>query len=200
MKFKRLFKRYCKGVFLFFVLSALLTACTLPVNKEKTPSFETEEGIKGIIEKLENKYSKEAGFNKVLLMYQEDVGDMISCTGANDINSYVLIESFYSNGYWQDTAEITLEIENGEPSDFMFKLDEVDVTKIPKLIEEAKKTLADDKNLEDTKVQSIGIIVPDEISDKLSDLIYLIILEPKNGGTRFTFNYTSDGAFIDYTY
>lgn len=174
--------------------------CSCGGGAPDKPTYESADALAGLTNELGDQYSSNAGYSSIISVPTGVSGDLIKITGAADMNSNIMVEKQYFQNKWQDIANITMEITGGEPKDFMFTLDEIHLENLPAMIAEAKQKLADEKDLKETKVSNIAIIMPDEIKDRLNDLIFNIAMQPKNGGATFNFYYKTNGELKDFRY
>lgn len=153
-----------------------------------------------LIGQIKDNYGSTPAFNSIIMSYYKEIGNSVIIQANNDIKSNKLTEKQLVNGVWQDNSEITMEIDGGEMSDFLFTLEEVDLNKVPAIVKEAKEKVSKEKDLAEVKVTTVSISMPSTVSDKLKDLTYTIVIEPKNGGTSFVLRYDLSGKFLDMTY
>ncbi len=81
----------------------------------------------------------------------------------------------------------------------MFQLGEkINLSKLGELVQTSIKTLKDEKNIENPILQMAAINFPEN-----GDIVkteYLVMLQPENGGTTFTFQYRLNGNLIEMNY
>ena len=189
-----------KRVKIYTAILAILVLASCGGGLGSGPVFESADGMFSLIEQLEDNYGKKPAFNSILVVYNEQIGNSVIVQGNGDINSNLLTEKHFINGMWQDKAEITMEIEDGVMSDFLFTLDEVDLNKVPGLVKDAKEKVKNEKKIDDVKATSVNITMPRRVSDKMKDLNYTVSVEPKNGGTSFSVSYDLSGNYINIVY
>ena len=81
----------------------------------------------------------------------------------------------------------------------MFQLDEtINLKKLGELVEKSKVQLTKEKYLENPKLHMASIQFPD--NGDVSKAEYLVMLQPENGGTTFSFSYTLLGKLIKTDY
>ena len=156
------------------------------------------EGINDVKAELDSKFGNDAHYLSINITNVETLGLTISTTVTDDPNSYKLEEWNYSNGSWNQSSEVTIELSGGEPADFMFQLDkEVSLNDMGLFIEESIEKLESDKDL-DAKLSFASVEAPED-GDK-SAMKYRIGLTPENGGTLFSYTKTISSGKIDFSY
>lgn len=160
----------------------------------------TAEGFSEIEKDLKSKFGENAYYTDLSVIYDESIGNMISTTVTDDPESLTMGEWSQSQGTWQQTSEVSLEIPPGtKAADFMFQLgNEVSLKKLGELIEKSKAQLTEEKGLENPALDMAYINYPD--NGDISKAQYCVQLEPETGGTSFSFYYTLGGEFIDMNY
>lgn len=186
--------------FCLILIGFTITACEYFGGGGRT--FETEEGVKETREQLDSKFGKGAWYTDVTLSYDKSTGTVITGTGTADPNSPKLIERHLMKGIWKDLSEITMEISGGgQPKDFMFTLDQVNMDKIPALVKQSKEKVSKEKGIKDVVVTWVSISMPDKLNnDKPAKPSYRLNVEPESGGTHFTFIYDVQGNFENMIY
>lgn len=185
------------AIYTAILATLVLTACG---GLGSGPAFESNDGISNLIGQLKDNFGAKAAFNSILISYDKQIGNFVTAQGNSDISSNKLIEKSLINGSWQDKAEITMEIEDGEIEDFLYTLEDVDLLKVPELVKNAKEKVASEKGIEEVVVTAVSLTMPSRVSDKMKDLKYMINVEPKNGGTTFILTYDLSGNYLDMTY
>jgi len=177
------------------VMSALVScggsSDSQPANKEGFTAIENE---------ISSKFGAEAYFTDINITYNESIGNIVGVTVTNDPESLKMGQWNQTQGNWQQNQDITIEIPEGtQAKDFMFQLGkQVSLSKLGELIESAKTQLTKEKQIENPKLHMASVQYPNN-GDELS-AEYLIILQPENGGTSFSFRYTLSGDFIQLDY
>jgi hypothetical protein len=190
--------RYINLVALLICIVIGMNACSL-VSSLGSSYSTSKEGFEKLGKDLESKFGKESYYTDITLSYDKTVGDMLNIKVAKDPNTLTMEEHNYMRGVWQKKSDITLEIEGGaNPKEFMMTLDEAKLNTVWPLIEQSKKKLLDEKKLAETVLKMITIQVPDN-GEKTTTTIY-ILLEPKTGGTQFSFVYDLSGKLVSFNY
>jgi len=103
-------------------------------------------------------------------------------------------------GKWTQNSEIAIEVPEGtKASDFMFQLgDKISLAKLGELIENSKKKLQEEKNLDNPTLYNASVLFPK--NGDVSKTEYSINLKPENGGTTFQFYYALDGKLLKMDY
>jgi len=125
---------------------------------------------------------------------------LVIVSGNNDIKSSKLLERQLTNGFWETKTEITMEISDGKPEDFLFTLNDIDLMKFPELVSDAKSRVIKEKNISNVVVTEASITMPNNLDDRETDLNYSIIIQPSGGGTNFLLTYDLNGKFVRMSY
>lgn len=181
-----------------FTLIAVLSALTLSSCGGGTEAANAE-GFGNLEKELKSKFGDDAYYTDLTISYIESIGNVISVTATEDPESLGMGEWNLSNGDWKQTSEVTLEVPEGtEAADFMFQLkDEVSLTVLGDLVEKSIELLTKEKSIE--PVLSMAFIMFPDNGD-ITNAKYAVKLEPKTGGTSFTYYYQLDGTFIEMDY
>lgn len=183
----------------FKLVSVLMLATFLFSSCGKKNYSYDANGFGEIAAELKSKFGEDAFYSNINITDGKQAGTVMNVTVTKDPASLSMEEWAYSQGVWQQTANVTVEIGSGEAKDFVFNLkDDVDLTKVGGLVEASKKKLADEKQIEDAAMQITTISAPNGAPK--SELQYTIIMTPKNGGTSFSFFYDSKGELTQFDY
>lgn len=178
------------------ILMNLLISCggstdNQPANKE---------GFSAIEKELKSKFGDEAYYTEIIVTNGESIGNIVGVTVTDDPASLKMGQWNQIQGNWEQNQDITIEIPEGtEAKDFMFQLGEmVSLAKLGELIETAKTQLTKEKQIENPKFHVASVQYPD--NGDVSKAEYLVMLQPENGGTTFSFQYKLNGEFIRVDY
>ncbi len=185
-------KTNMRTIVTLFIAAVFCTAC----NQNYTNS---KESFTKIEKELKEKFGDNAYYSNISVSNGGSVGDILSVTVTKDPASLKMEEWNKTQGNWKQTSNVTVELGSGKPEDFMFNLNkDISISKMGELIETAKKKLANEKKITDAVVKIASVSAPQN-HDK-SALQYLIMLEPKNGGTAFSFFYDLGGNLKNFSY
>jgi len=155
----------------------------------------------GAIEKdIKSKFSDNAYFTKLTISYDKSVGNLIGVTVTEAPESLKMEEWNSMKGTWTKTSDVTLEVSEGsKAADFMFQLDDkINLTTLGGLVEKSIEQLKAEKSIEKPVLEMAFVSYPD--NGDISKAKYVVMLEPENGGTSFTFFYKLSGEFIEMDY
>ena len=157
------------------------------------------EGFGNIQKELKSKFGDDAYYTDLTISHIESIGNVVSVTATEDPESLKMGEWNLTNGDWEQTSEVTLEVPEGsKAADFMFQLnDKINLTQLGGLVEKSIEALTKEKSID--PVLSMAFIMFPENGD-ISGAKYAVKLEPKTGGTSFTYYYELDGTFIEMDY
>lgn len=155
------------------------------------------EGFTAIEKELKSEFGDKAYYTDLTIGYEKSAGNIVNVTVTEDPESLMMGEWTYVQSAWKQNSEITLEVSEGsKAADFMFQLGEtVSLSKLGGLVEESAKKLTAEKNIENPSLNLAIVKFPDDGDNEKAK--FVIMLEPENGGTTYTFNYKLDGTLID---
>lgn len=160
----------------------------------------TAEGFESIEKELKSEFGDDAYYTDLSISYDESIGNMVGVTVTKDPESLKMGEWNFSQGAWEQNSEIVLEVSEGsKAADFMFQLnDKINLTKLGELVEESMKELTAEKSIENPSLSMAFVKFPDDGDYEKAE--YVVMLEPTNGGTSFSFYYNLDGELrtMDY--
>jgi hypothetical protein len=158
------------------------------------------EGFGKLEQKLKDKFGKDAYYTKISITYIKALGNVINATVTEKPESLKMGEWSQTSGNWEQTSELTLEVPQGtKAADFMFQLgDKVNLIKLGELAEKSKAQLTKEKNITNPKLHIATIQIPG--NGDVSKVRYLVMLQPENGGTTFSFFYSLTGEFEKMNY
>jgi hypothetical protein len=165
-----------------------------------SPVFESKDAIAKLIKELKGQYGENLAIHSLTLAFQPQIGNFVLVEGNNDINSEKLMQKKLMKGVWENESEITMEISDGKPSDFLFTLKDIDLSKLPEIVADAKNRVSTGKKIDKVKATTIILGLLNKVQDKTADLDYTIMVEPENGGTTFTLSYDATGKYLDMVY
>lgn len=180
------------------IFCALGLALTL-FSCGKNTDYQDATSIAEFKNELIDKFGKDAYYTNIGIMNSK-TGSVVNVSETSNPSSLKMSEWTKLQGTWKETAEISLEVSGDtNPAEFMFKLGEkVDLDLVGKLVEQSKQKVASEKNIKELYVKNIFINAPK--NGNLDEMVYHIAIEPKNGGTTFTFFYHLDGSLKDFSY
>lgn len=183
---------------LTFTVIAAITALTITSCGGSHEA--NAEGFSGIEKDIKSKFGENAYFTDLTISHDESIGNIISLTTTDAPESLQMGEWTYINSAWTQNSEVTLELPEGtEATDFMYQLnDKINLKTLGDLVEKSMEKLKADKGIEDPKLTMAFIKFPD--NGDISKADYTVMLQPKNGGTTFTYSYELDGTFKDMSY
>lgn len=185
---------------LISILPLFLTTLLLSCGKDVSTQPLNAEGFTAIEESIKSQFGVDAFYTDLKIIHHPSIGNSLSITVTKIPESLEMEEWSFTAGNWDQTADIVLEVTQGsKASDFMFQLGEqINLTKLGVLVEESTKRLVAEKNIEDP-VLHIAFIKYPKTGD-ITKANYVVLLEPKNGCTSFTFYYDLSGEFIEMNY
>lgn len=158
------------------------------------------DGFSAIEKELKGEFGDDAYYTDLSISYDASIGNMVGTTVTDDPESLKMGEWTFSQGAWNQTSEITLEVPEGsEAADFMFQLgDEINLTKLGELVEESMKELTAKKDIENPSLSMAFVKFPDD--GDMEKVEYVVMLEPETGGTSYSFYYNLKGELREMDY
>lgn len=180
------------------ILMIAITLVSCGGDATKQPA--NADGFAGIEKELKSKFGDDAHFTELTIIYNESIGNSISTTVTDDPESLKMGQWTYSMGSWNQTSEVTLEIPEGtKAADFMFQLGEkIRLEQLGELVEKSIEQLKAEKDIDNPQFEMAFIKYPN--NGDINEAQYIVKLQPKNGGTSFTFSYQMDGSLIEMDY
>lgn len=175
---------------------ALLVSCGGSTSKQSA----NKKGFTSIEKDIKSKFGEDAYFTDLTVTHNKSIGNIIGVTVTKNPESLKMGQWNNMQGNWKQNSEIALEVPQGtKASDFMFQLnDNINLSKLGELIEVSSKKLTDDKKIENPALSMAFIKFPK--NGDTSKTEYVVMLNPENGGTTFTFRYALNGDFIKMDY
>jgi hypothetical protein len=198
-KGKKMIKKTAKLILFVCTISMILTfSCK---DSKFGPKFETKEGMQKFINDLNNKLASKGGYNSFTAMYIESIGNVYTATLSKDINSNKWEEYDVTNNLWKKKSDITIESELS-PSEFLLTTKDFDLIKLIPLIEQSKDKVIKEKGIKEvvTTLVSVSINEKRKYKNKFDDMMILIEIAPKSGGTNFSCFYDINGKLTDFSY
>lgn len=182
--------------FLLVLFSLCITSCGGGSAKQEA----TAAGFSEIENQLKDKFGNDAYYTDLSITYNESIGNIISVTVTKNPSSLKMEQWNQTQDNWNQTSDVTIEIPEGtKAADFMFQLnDAINLKKLGELVEQAKAKLSKEKSLTNPKLHMASIKFPD--TGEVSKAEYIVMLQPENGGTTFSFSYTLAGELIKMDY
>lgn len=155
------------------------------------------DGFKDIENLLKKEFGEGAYYTNISIVSDKTAGTILNTTVTNQPESLKMGEWNRMKGSWTQASEVTLELTGGEAKDFMFTIGDVSIAKIGELMEDAKKRLKEEKNV-NSVLRTAAVYAPND--GDMSTMTYYIEMQPETGGTTFSFNYGLDGTFQSLNY
>ena len=180
-------------------LTYIIIAAILFTSCGHTGYTEDASGIKALGDELKDEFGNDAYYTSISIADSGTTGDIINVTVTNEPSSNKMGEWTSLRGAWSQSSEITLELAEGTKAEqYMFKLGKrIKMNILGDALMDAKKRLKEEKDIT-PKVKLISVNAPND--GNFDRMAYMIILEPENGGTSFSFRYKLNGEFIDMDY
>lgn len=182
----------------FGIIISLLIFISCGGNTGDEPA--TAKGFSNIEKAIKSEFGNDAYFTDINIVYNKAIGNIVGVTVTKDPASLQMGQWNQTQGVWKQNSEISLEVPEGtKAADFMYQLGEqINLEKLGSLVEQSKKQLQEEKNLDNPALAMASVIFPK--NGDISKAEYLVNLTPEHGGTTFHFYYKLNGELrkIDY--
>ena len=187
--------KICTTALLLF-MTLLIISCAGNSSNQKA----TADGFSEIENQIKEKFGDKAYYTDLSITYNKSVGNIIRVIVTENPASLQMAQWNKTQNNWKQNSDITIEVPAGrKAADYMFQLNEtINLKKLGELFEKSKAQLTKEKNIKNPKLHIASIQFPD--NGDVSKAEYLVILEPENGGTSFTFRYTLAGDLVKMDY
>lgn len=187
--------KICTTTLLLFNTLILISCGGNSSNQEATA-----EGFSDIENQIKEKFGDKAYYTGLSITYNKSIGNIIGVTVTDNPASLKMAQWNKTQNNWKQNSDITVEVPAGtKAADYMFQLNETfSLKKLGELVEKSKVQLTKEKNVKNPKLHIASIQFPD--NGDASKAEYLVILQPENGGTSFTFRYTLAGDLVKMDY
>jgi len=160
----------------------------------------TAAGFSEIENQIKQRFGEKAFYTDLSISYNKSIGNIIGVTVTENPASLQLEQWSQAQDKWTQKADITIEVPAGmKAADYMFQLNQnLNLKKLGELVEQSKAKLTKEKSIKNPKLHIASIQFPD--NGDISKAEYLVILQPENGGTSFSFRYTLAGELVKMGY
>lgn len=188
--------KYIYTTFLLIFSTVFITSC----GGGSTTKEANAAGFSEIEKEINDKFGNAAYYTDLSITHNKSIGNIIGVTVTKNPESLKMEQWNQTQGKWNQIAEVTIEIPKGtKATDFMFQLNEtLNLKKLGELVEQSKAQLTKEKKLENPKLHIAAVKYPD--TGEISKAEYVVMLQPENGGSTFSFSYTLAGKLIKMDY
>lgn len=147
---------------------------------------------------LKAKFDEDAWYTSIVLKDNGKGRNIVTVDVTKDPNSLRQAQ-WVLRGEWEKSSDITVQIANGKPEDYMFQLDKkVSFNLLSKLINSSIDQLKAEENITDATVETASIISKSEIRNRESSILYTISLHSAAQDKSYSFVYNLDGSLKDF--
>lgn len=173
-----------------------LVSCGNSTSKQAA----NKEGFAAIEKKVKSEFGNNAYYTDVTITHNKSIGNIIGVTVTSAPESLKMGQWNHMQDNWKQNSEISLEVPQGnKATDFMFQLnDDISLSKLGELAEKSSTQLTAEKGIDNPVLNMAYIKFPK--NGNITKTEYVVMLNPENGGTTFTFRYKLNGDFIEMDY
>lgn len=183
--------RYLK-LLLIVIVGLSFTAC------KESPKFE-KDGMLELNGKIKDKFSNDAWYTHINLKGSNDEINTIVLDVTNDPNSLKQEQWALESGFWEKKSNITLRIDAGQPTDYMFQLDkEVSFSKAHDLMQQSLEDLKNNEDISDNlEIRGLTIRSSEEMNSKEDGILYTVTIYNKDSSKSYSYVYYMNGKLKD---
>ena len=184
------------SLLLTIVVTTILLSCGSGTSKQSA----NKDGFTAIEEELKSKFGADAYYTDLSITYNKSIGNIIGVTVTEEPESLKMGQWNLTQDSWTQNQDIAIEVPSGtKAADYMFQLgDAINLTKLGSLVEQSVQKLKDEKKLKNPTLSIASVKFPN--NGDISKAEYIINLQPENGNSTFTFQYTLNGDLIKMDY
>jgi|SRR5690554_2263771 len=173
---------------LLIALSGLFTSCKEGYNFEK-------ESLQMLSTDLQDKFTTDAWYTSIIIRGQNKTHNKITVDVTTDPNSLKQEQWAFESGFWEKKSDISLLIQAGAPTDYMFKIgQEIDFETVSELIDKSLVDLKESENITDIlDVRMVSIKSSPEMNNKDEGILYTISIFNMTDGKSYSYVYHANG-------
>lgn len=181
-------KLFTSGIFLCLLLLVSLSAC----RTSETRSYESKEGIRAIVDQLEEQFGREGSYSTIHMRYNDTTGLILTATGVVQKTKDSLIIKQLKQGEWKELAASPLR--SAGPASMLFTLNTLqDLKLLPDLISKSLRKLTGETKRQGLEVKEVLINAPGY--DGGEDPVRInIFVEPRAGDEKYELAYNKEGV------
>ncbi len=176
------------GLILLIVIGGLLSSCKDGYNFEK-------ESLQVLSTDLQEKFTDKAWYTSIIIRGQNKTHNKVTVDVTEDPNSLKQEQWTFESGFWEKKSDISLLIQAGAPTDYMFQIgQEIDFATVSQLIEKSIADLKDVENITDLlDVRMVSIKSSPEMNNKEEGILYTISIFNMTDGKSYSYVYHANG-------
>lgn len=173
----------------------LVTFSSLMISCKEGYNFEAE-SLQKMSEDLKEKFSNDAWYTSIVIQGQNNTHNSIIVDITTDPNSLRQEQWAFQSGLWEKKSDISLLIQSGQPTDYMFKIDqEINFLFVRKLIDESLNDLKEQENITDPlDVRLVTIKSSPEMNNKQEGILYTISIRNMDTDKSYSYVYHLNGT------
>lgn len=176
--------------------SLLLTVTSCGLIQKIEPVFNSVEEMNTLIADLKTRFGEQAQYNRITMLYDKSAANVYNLSVLSTENQQLLHEWQYTYGGWKKAADVTMTLNSGKPTDYVFTLQNTDLTKLVALAPDAKTQIATTRKIDPNllTIRSVSVYKPNLLTSA-NDTRLLILVEKSenNETTLFKVEYDQNG-------
>jgi hypothetical protein len=188
-------------IFITLITIFAFSSCGSGNNEPESEAyFESNDQFEELQSSLNNQFSKDAGYQSIMLSFDERMGNTVLVKVSKNIEENNIEEWFYINEDWNKEAESKIKLNDKKVSDFLFSLkDDYDLSLLLSIVNKSKEKVINDFKVEKVICKSINLIMSKErtSTNKMDDLITQATVENQEDGTTYKINFDAKGNLKD---
>lgn len=183
-----------------FIALTIILATLISCGGSSSKQTADKKGFSAIEKEIKSKFGDDAYYTNITITHNKSIGNIIGVTVTEAPESLKMGQWNQTQGKWQQNSDISIEIPSGtKATDFMFQLNsKINLGTLGSLIEKSKAKLTEEKKIENPALNMAFIKFPKNGDNAKAE--YVVLLNPENGGTTFSFYYKLDETLIKMDY
>jgi len=175
-----------------FLFSVLLFSC-------KTKYEYNAEGMAQVTEALNSKFGTDAWYTGVTIRTISEKESALVAEVTEDPNSLKQEQWSKQGDSWQLAANVSLQIQNGKPQDYMFQLGkQASLTTLNELIQKCREKLEEVEQISDGQVTFASIKSATEVRNADERILYTVSMHSPSNNKSYSFVFNQKGKLKDF--
>lgn len=174
------------------LLSVLLFSC-------KTKYEYNAEGMAKLNQVLKEKFGADAWYTGVTIRTVSTDETAVIVEETKDPNSLKQEQWLKQSDSWEKLSNVTLQIHNGKPEDYMFQLDkQAGLSKLSDLIQQCRQKLSEVEQVDDGEITFASIKSVNEVHNRDERILYTVSFHSDSKDKSYSFVFDRNGKLKDF--